>query len=58
MLVTIVYDNFQSGLRELNYFSNYKRINAKGLYDEAKQELIKSFGEHARNYKIINLFRD
>lgn len=43
MQVTIMYDNLQSGLQELTYFSKYNRINARGLYDEARNVLIRKF---------------
>lgn len=58
MQVTIVYDNFQSELKEMKYFSKYNRINAKGITDEARQILVNTFGSHARNYEIVDLFRD
>ena len=58
MKVTIMYDNLQTGVRELQYFSKYNRINAQGIYDEAKGILIKTYGQHAKNYKILDLFRD
>lgn len=58
MKVTIMYDNLQTGVRELQYFSKYNRINARGLYDEAKEILIKTYGQHAKSYKILDLFRD
>ena len=58
MVVTIMYDNLQTGIRELKYFSKYNRINARGIYDEAKQKLVDTYGQHARNYKILDLFRD
>ena len=58
MKVTIMYDNFYGEVKELQYFSKYNRINARGLYDEAKEILIKTYGQHAKNYKILDLFRD
>ena len=58
MIVTIIYDNFQTGLEELKYYSKYKRINASGIYEEAKQKLIDTYGSHAKNYKIYELLRD
>lgn len=58
MLVIIVYDNLQGELKETKYYSKYKRINAKGIKEEAKQELIKNFGNYAKNYKISSLYRE
>ena len=58
MQVTIMYDNLQSGLQELKYFSKYNRINARGLHDEARNVLINNFGQKAKNYEIIDIFRD
>lgn len=58
MKVTVVYDNFQTGSREFTYFSTFDRINAKGIKEEAKNKLISKFGSHARNYEILNLYRE
>lgn len=58
MQVTIMYDNLQSGLQELTYISKYDRINARGLYDEAKNVLIGNYGQKAKNYEILDIFRD
>ena len=58
MRVTIMYDNLLSGLEELTYFSKYNRINARGLYEEARNVLIRNFGQKAKNYEILDIFRD
>lgn len=58
MQVTIMYANFHDGLQELTYFSKYNRINARGLHDEARNVLIRNFGQKAKNYEILDIFRD
>ena len=58
MEVTIMYDNLQSGLQELKYFSKYERINARGLHEEARNVLIKNYGQKAKNYEILDIFRE
>lgn len=57
MDVTILYDNFQTGLREFTYPSKYKRINAKGIKEEAKNILVENLGRRARHYEIVKLIR-
>lgn len=56
MKVRVYYDD-RIDFGEKEYHSNYFRINAKGIKEEAKQELIKHFGYKASNYKIIDLIR-
>lgn len=57
MKVRIYYDN-GIDYGELEYFSRYNRINAKGIKGEAKQELVNRLGyQVASNYKIIDLTR-
>lgn len=58
MKVIILYDNFQSEKKEYSYYSKYNRINAKGIKEEAKQKLIQTFGNRAKNYEIIEIYRD
>lgn len=58
MKVLIVFDNLQGTSQEMTYFSKFGRINAKGIKEEAKNELIKRFGKHAKDYEIINLYRE
>lgn len=58
MQVTIIYDNLLSGLEELTYFSKYERINARGLHNEARNVLIRNFGQKAKNYEILDIFRE
>lgn len=58
MKVTIIFQNLEGERQELYYFSNYDRINAKGIKEEAKRVLVNKLGNHARNYEIINLYRE
>lgn len=58
MKVLIEYDDNVSRIQEITYESKYKRINAKGIKDEARYYLISHFGYHAKNYNIIKLFKE
>lgn len=42
---------------EFDYFSKYNRINAKGIMDEARKEMIQRYGKNAYNYNIECLER-
>lgn len=55
MKVCVVWDNGHD-FGEFEYFSNYSRINAKGIKEEAYDEMSKRYGYHTRNRKI-NLIR-
>lgn len=58
MKVTIIFQNLEGERQELSYFSNFDRINAKGIKEEAKRVLVNKLGNHARNYEILNLYRE
>lgn len=57
MKVLICFDNGDSYYNEVEYFSKYSRINAKGIKEEAQQTLIDKYGQHAKNYEITALYR-
>lgn len=56
MKIRIYYDT-KHDFGELEYFSKYNRINAKGIKEEAKNELIKHYGKSATNYEVKDLTR-
>lgn len=58
MKVLIVYDNGINASQEIEYFSKYNRINARGIREEAKQTLINKLGWKARNYTIQAIYRN
>lgn len=58
MEVLIVFDNLQGELKELTYYSEFNRINAKGIKEEAKQKLLNTYGYNAKNYEIKKLYRN
>lgn len=43
MKVTVIYDNLQTQSSEFTYFSEFNRINAKGIKEEAKSKLIRAY---------------
>ena len=57
MKVLINYDNGVSYFGELEYFSKYNRINARGIKEEARRVLLNKLGNSARYYKILDLLR-
>ena len=58
MEVLVVYDNFQSNYKEFRYISKHNRINARGIKDEARGELVKKFGARAYEYEIKQLYKE
>lgn len=58
MKVTIIFQNLEGERQYLSYFSNFDRINAKGIREEARRVLVNKIGNHARNYEILNLYRE
>lgn len=52
MLVRVFYTN-----GEFEYYSNYNRINAKGIKEEIENELYKRYSSRAKYYEIINFIR-
>ena len=42
---------------ELEYYSKYNRINAKGIKEEAEHELFKHFGTISKYVEIIGIYR-
>ena len=57
MKVLICYDTGHD-YGSFTYFSQYDRINAKGVKEEAQKELIKRKGSGARDYKITGIYRE
>lgn len=58
MKVLIVYDNGINASQELEYFSEYNRINAKGIKEEARQTLINKLGRIAKSYTVKAIYRN
>lgn len=56
MKVCVVWDNGHD-TGEFEYFSNYSRINAKGIKEEAKSQMIQRYGYNTRNREIKNIYR-
>lgn len=56
MKVLVVWDNGHD-TGEFEYFSNYSRINAKGIKEEAKLQMIQRYGYNTRNREIKNIYR-
>ena len=42
---------------ELEYYSKYNRINAKGIKEEAAHELFKNFGTISKYVEITGIYR-
>lgn len=42
---------------EVEYFSKYNRINAKGIKDEVKHELSKRLGSIAKYAEVTGIYR-
>lgn len=56
MKVLVVWDDGHD-FGEFEYFSNYSRINAKGIKEEAKLQMIQRYGYNTRNREIKNIYR-
>lgn len=56
MKVCVVWDNGHD-FGEFEYFSNYSRINAKGIKEEAKLQMIQRYGYNTKNREIKNIYR-
>lgn len=56
MKVRVFYDDGHDE-GEFEYFSEYIRINAKGIKDEIKIEMYKRFGSSAKYKKITGFYR-
>lgn len=54
MLVVVEYVTRTGEEREFEYFSEFDRINAKGLKEEAKNQMYKNYGYIT---EIINIYR-
>lgn len=54
MKVLVEFDNLQGCIQEFVYYSKFKRINSKGIKEEAKRKLVERFGRHAQEYVILN----
>ncbi|MCI8654508.1 MAG: hypothetical protein HFJ48_01340 [Clostridia bacterium] len=57
MKVIVFFDNKVRYDNEFEYYSKYSRINAVGIFQEAKEKMIEKFGKHAENYEIIDISR-
>lgn len=53
MFLRVCYDN-GNDYREFDYFSKYKRINAKGIKEEIESEMFKRY---RKKYKICYVWR-
>ncbi len=56
MKVKVYYDNGTS-YGEFEYYSEYDRINAKGIKEEAENKMVNRYGKHARYYEIVKISR-
>lgn len=56
MLTRVCYDNGHE-FGEFEYFSNFNRINAKGIKEEIKTEMFKKYGSQSKYIDIINIIR-
>lgn len=56
MLVRVCYDDGHD-FGSFEYFSEYSRINARGIKDEIEHELYKRFGRRAKYVEITQFYR-
>lgn len=56
MRVRVIYDTGHD-YGEFEYFSKYNRINAKGIKEEIKSQMIRKYGRNAYNYDISQFYR-
>ena len=56
MLVIVIWDNgYNEGSFE--YYSQYDRINAKGIKEEARHEMCKKYRNMSKTMKIVDIYR-
>ena len=56
MRIRVFYDNGHDD-GEFEYFSKYNRINAQGIKQEMKYQMILKFGSNAKYYTITDYYR-
>lgn len=56
MRVRVIYDTGHD-YGEFEYFSKYNRINAKGIKEEIKSQMIRKYGRSGSYYTISQFYR-
>ena len=57
MLVMVIWDN---GCNEgsFEYYSQYDRINAKGIKEEARHEMWKKYRNMSKTMEIVDIYKE